>query len=278
MKEKLLRDRTIALTGASMGIGYAVARQCAADGAKLILISRHREDLQRVAPTLDNGPHDVYEMDVSKLDRVTEFVLYLESRYLRLDGLINCAGIYGPIGRTEDIPPDEFAEAIQVNLFGTFYMCRFLLPLLKKAQRGKIVNFAGGGAASALPNYSAYAVSKAGVVRFTENLALEYRSDRIDANCVGAGFVVTRMHQQTIKAGDRAGNLLEFTKNQMATGGVPPEKAAALTSFLLSPASDGISGKFISASWDPWSEESFISLLKGDEDLATVRRIDNKKF
>jgi len=274
-----LKGKTIVLTGSSMGIGYAVAKRCAMDDAKLILISRHEDGLKKIEPTLENGPHHVYPLDVGKADLVEKFVTYVDSKYKFVDGLINCAGIYGPIGKTEHVAPLQFAEAIQINLLGTFHMCHSLLPLLRKSPRGKIVNYSGGGAASSFPNYSAYAISKIGVVRLTENMAIEYASDGIDINAVAPGFVVTRLHKQTLEAGDKAGkNFLEGTKKQIEKGGIPPEKAAELTSFLMSSASDGITGKFISAAWDPWQEESFTALLKEDKDFATLRRIDNKSF
>jgi NAD(P)-dependent dehydrogenase (short-subunit alcohol dehydrogenase family) len=274
-----LAGKRIVLTGATMGIGYAVAKRCATDGAKLVLISRHVNDLRRIGPELGNGPHDIYPLDVSNAHLVAEFVTDLNSRYKFVDGLINCAGIYGPIGRTEDVSPLDFAEAIQINLFGTFYMCHSVLPLLRRSPRGKIVNYSGGGAASPFPNYSAYAVSKIGVVRLTENMAIEYASDGIDINVIAPGFVLTRLHQQTLAAKEKAGkDFLEATKRQIEQGGVPVEKAAELTSFLMSSASDGITGKFISAPWDPWQEASFVNLLKQDKDFATLRRIDNRTF
>jgi NAD(P)-dependent dehydrogenase (short-subunit alcohol dehydrogenase family) len=274
-----LAGKRIVLTGATMGIGYAVAKRCAADGAKLVLISRHANDLHRIEPALENGPHDIYPLDVSKAHLVAKFVAHLNSKYKFVDGLINCAGVYGPIGRTEDVSPSDFAEAIEINLFGTFHMCHSLLPLLRRSPRGKIVNYSGGGAASPFPNYSAYAVSKIGVVRLTENMAIEYSSDSIDINVIAPGFVITRLHEQTLAAGEKAGrDFLEATKKAIKKGGVPPEKAAELTSFLMSSSSNGITGKFISAQWDPWQEKSFIALLKEDKDFASLRRIDNKTF
>ena len=94
------------------------------------------------------------------------------------------------------------------------------------------------------------------------------------------GFVVTRLHQQTLNAGKEiAGDaFFQATQKQIENGGVPPEKAADLTCFLLSSKSDGISGKFISAQWDPWYTDEFQKLLREDKDIVTLRRIDNKSF
>ena len=117
-------------------------------------------------------------------------------------------------------------------------------------------------------------------MRFTENLALELNEDNFNINCVAPGFVITRLHQETIKAGYiTAGNAFyETTKKQIESGGVPAEKAASLIIYLLSDDSNGITGKFISAPWDEWSKKKFQNLLRNDKDFATLRRIDNKTF
>jgi 3-oxoacyl-[acyl-carrier protein] reductase len=158
-------------------------------------------------------------------------------------------------------------------------MCHYFLPLLRKSKRAKIVNYSGGGAAGPFPNYSAYAVSKAAIVRLTENMAVELKSENIDINAIAPGFVVTRLHQDTLSAGTKAGeDFLKKTAEQIAKGSVPPSVPAALTVFLLSPASDGVTGKFISAPWDPWQMPDFVAMLKADPDFAALRRIDNKMF
>ena len=97
---------------------------------------------------------------------------------------------------------------------------------------------------------------------------------------MGPGFVATRLHQQTLKAGaGKAGEkFLESTKKEIEKGGVPPEKAANLTVFLLSSKSEGVTGKFLSAQWDPWEKPEFIEKLKKDKDFATLRRIDGMNF
>jgi 3-oxoacyl-[acyl-carrier protein] reductase len=159
-------------------------------------------------------------------------------------------------------------------------MCSLFAPIMRSPSRKKIVNYSGGGAASPFPNYSAYATSKIALVRYTENIALELAAENIDINCIAPGFVITRLHQQTLAAGSEAAGASFYlrTIKQMESGGVPPEKAADLTAFLLSDESDGITGKFISAPWDPWESLEFRSRLRSDKDFCTVRRIDDKSF
>lgn len=277
----LLENKKIIITGGSMGIGLAIAKKCAEEGAQLMLVSRHSYDLEKAVKMINGneGNHSYYTLDVSKPQKVREFAVEIEKELNFIDGLVNCAGIYGPIGKIDEISPKEFTNAININLLGTFFMCHYFIPLLKKTRRGKIINYSGGGAASPFPNYSAYAVSKIGIVRLTENMALEFKSDDIDINAVAPGFVVTRLHQDTIKAGKKAGgNFLKKTLDQIEKGGTSPDVSARLTVFLLSQESDGITGRFISAPWDPWMDEDFLERLKEDKDFATLRRIDNKFF
>lgn len=281
MKMTLLNNKKIIVTGGTMGIGFAVAQKCAENGASVILVSRHKSDLEKAVKEIGGSQqeHSYYCLDVSVPEKVKKMANLIEKDSGCVDGLVNCAGIYGPIGKLDEINPAKFANTININLLGTFYMCHYLIPLLKKATRGKIVNYSGGGAAGPFPNYSAYSVSKVGIVRLTENIALELKDDNIDANAVAPGFVVTRLHQETIKAGNKSGiDFLKKTVDQIAKGGVSPDVAASLTVFLLSTESDGITGKFISAPWDSWDLSDFLTRLKEDKDFATLRRIDGKMF
>jgi len=277
----LLEGKRIVVTGGSMGIGLAVAQRCAKEGASLTLIARHQGDLKNAISTIrHNGQnHTYYCVDVGESGQVKELATALGAKHVCVDGLVNCAGIYGPIGKLDEIDPVDFANTIRINLLGTFYMCHYLVPLLRKSAKGKIVNYSGGGAAGPFPNYSAYSVSKTGIVRLTENMAIELKEYGIDVNAVAPGFVVTRLHQETIKAGKKAGEeFLKKTLEQIDKGGVSADIAANLTVFLLSGQSDGITGKFISAPWDSWEDADFANRLKVDEDLATLRRIDEKFF
>ena len=279
----LLTSKVIIVTGGSLGIGFEVAKRCAEEGAELIIVARNKPNLLSAAKKLrkiSNRNHVFYQLDVSNLSGVKKFSHWCNKNYSAISGLVNCAGIYGPIGKITQINLQKFNEAIQINFFGTVYMCHFFAKILESEHKKKIVNYSGGGAASPFANYSAYASSKAAIVRFTENISLELANENFDVNCIAPGFVITRLHQQTLEAGEKLSGraFFENTKKQMENGGVPPGKAADLTAFLLSKASDGITGKFISAAWDNWQEQAFRELLRNDKDFATLRRIDNKTF
>ena len=278
-----LNSKRIIITGGSLGIGFAIAKACAGQGAEVIIAARNQgnlEDSLKKIKSISEKNHIAYSLDVGDLKAVKVFAEWIKNEGLVVNGLVNCAGIYGPIGKTPNIDMENFTQAIRINFLGTVYMCSVFSPLLVSGTNKKIVNYSGGGAASPFPNYSAYASSKAAIVRFTENLSGELDDDGFDINCIAPGFVITRLHQETVGAGsEMAGpGFYENTKKQIEEGGVPPEIAAELTIFLLSEDADGSTGKFLSAPWDPWQDKTFQEKLREDNDLATLRRIDDKYF
>jgi NAD(P)-dependent dehydrogenase (short-subunit alcohol dehydrogenase family) len=282
-KDMMLENKRIIITGGSLGIGLAISKKCAKEGAQVIIAARNKVDLENALIELNQiSPqnHKSYTLDVSILEDVLKFRDWIKNEVGTISGLVNCAGVYGPIGKSTTIDLLEFGKAIAINFLGSVYMCSTFAPLMKSVTNKKIINISGGGAATPFPNYSAYATSKIALVRFTENLALELKSDQFDVNSVAPGFVITRIHNKTIEAGHGVAgeNFYRNTEEQIEKGGVPPETAADLVSFLLSVESDNITGKFLSAPWDPWHTAEFQEQLKSEPDTATLRRIDNKHY
>lgn len=212
--------------------------------------------------------------DVSKPDQVTALAEHAIATFPELDILVNNAGIHGPKGPVEDNDWTAWVQAIEIDLFGSVLLCRALVPHLKKRGYGKVIQLSGGGATQPMRGLSAYASAKAAVVRFAETLAVEVREHRIDVNCIAPGALNTRLLEDVLAAGPAAvGNdYYERALKQKESGGAPIEKAAALAVFLASPNSDGVTGKLISAVWDPWSElPEHAADLGGD--IYTLRRI-----
>lgn len=279
----VLDSKVIVITGGSLGIGLEIAKKCAYEGATLIIGARNKNNLNKATceiKEISDQDHRSYPFDVSQYKEVQSFAKWCSKEFNQIDGLVNCAGIYGPIGKIYQVNMDRFNEAIGTNFLGTVYMCNAFIPIMNSNGRKKVVNFSGGGAASPFPNYSAYATSKVAIVRLTENLSIELAEEGFDVNCVAPGFVITRLHQQTIDAGPELATktFFENTKKQIESGGQPVEKAVFLTIFLLSSDSDGITGKFISAPWDNWRDKDFQNRLRTEKDFATLRRIDDKTF
>jgi len=270
-----LQGRRILVTGGSLGIGLAVSQELARRGARVLVSARGSEAIALAIDSLEGSGHEGISMDVSE-PRVWEDAAAAIDAGGALHGLVTAAGILGPIGELDALPAADLIQTITVNVVGTMLALRFAMPRLLAAG-GRAVTFSGGGGTSPLPRYDAYAASKAAVVRLTENLAA---SGEIEINAVAPGFVATRMHDETLRAGpDAAGqSYYQRTQEQVRAGGFPASEAAELVAFLLGPDAAGITGRLISAQWDPWRDEEFRERLRGDPDLAKLRRIDEQFF
>jgi 3-oxoacyl-[acyl-carrier protein] reductase len=270
-----LEDRRVLVTGGSMGIGREVCRALARHGARAVVIARGQAGIDETLGSLDASGHQGIALDVSDAGAWEAAGPQIDEGG-PLHGLVTAAGILGPIGALEELSPSELSTTIAVNLLGTMFALRFALPRLASAG-GRAVTFSGGGGTAPLPRYDAYAASKAAVVRLTENVA---RGGEVEINSVAPGFVITRMHEETLRAGAEAAGpeYLERTQEQIASGGFPAGEAAELVCFLLSEQAGGISGRLLSAQWDPWRDSGFRARLRSDATLATLRRIDDVFF
>lgn len=254
-----------------MGIGRACAERLAADGWRVAVAARGAAAIDETLAGLSGEGHEGLQLDVSQPSGWEAAADSLHG----LDALVHAAAIIGPVGPVEDIAPGTFLDVLNINVAGTFLAVQSCLPALR-ASSGRAVVFSGGGATGPLERFDAYAASKAATVRLVENLSLQ----GLRINSVAPGFVATRMHEATLDAGpEQAGrDYYERTRRELETGGTPPEEAAELVAFLVSPEAEGISGKLISAPWDPWREQDFRQKLRADESFGTIRRIDGQSF
>jgi 3-oxoacyl-[acyl-carrier protein] reductase len=274
-----LQSKRVVITGATGGIGTVISTYLAGEGARLILVSRRPRSLEALASALPGGPHETLVLDVTDAigwQRLRDHI----GEKNRVHGLVTAAGVLGPIGPVASWEVEAFSRTLEVNLVGTLLGVVTLLEALK-ATRGSIVTYSGGGASGPLPRFDAYAASKAAVVRLTENIAVDLDESGVRANSVAPGFIVTPMHDETLRAGaDRVGHAYHQRTRRAVEEGFrdSPVLAARLTAFLLSDASEGITGRLISAQWDPWDDPSFQDQLRRDTDLATLRRVDGRVY
>jgi NAD(P)-dependent dehydrogenase (short-subunit alcohol dehydrogenase family) len=275
-----LENRCAIITGASQGLGLEIAKHYLAAGANLMICARGQEPLNDACSALRKlagADQSVVAMtaDVSDPGDVTRLVERTLSEFGRLDILVSNAGIAGPIGTVESVDWREWTHAIEINLLGPVLLSRAVLPHFKQAGRGKILQLSGGGATTALPMLSAYAASKAAAVRFMETLAEETRQYHIDVNAIAPGVLNTRMLDEFLAAGpEKIGRAFhERSLQHKRSGAVPLAKGAELAVFLGSSASDGITGKLISAVWDPWKSLADHRDDLNRTDIYTLRRI-----
>jgi NAD(P)-dependent dehydrogenase (short-subunit alcohol dehydrogenase family) len=275
-----LQGRGAIVTGGTQGLGLEIACAFVRAGASVLLCGR---DAARVAEAreavLAAATPDAVVIaeaaDVSNPDDVEALVARALDELPRLDILVNNAGVYGPMGPSESVDWQEWTRAIEINLYGSVLMCRAVLPHMKAQRYGKIVQLSGGGATNPIPMISAYAAAKAAVVRYAESLALEVRDYGIDVNAIAPGALNTRMLDEVLAAGPQqvGAGFHDRMMKIKAEGGTPLETGAALTVFLASAESDGITGRLLSAVWDDWRDLPVHRAALDASDVYTLRRI-----
>jgi 3-oxoacyl-[acyl-carrier protein] reductase len=253
----------LVITGSSTGIGRHLADSLASQGHSVCRIARSPQE--GFAFPCDVGDWPALQRCADKVAR----------EWNAVDGLICCAAIQGPIGPAMEIDPATWRSTQAVNLDGTFFSIRAFHPLLRRSRsRAKVICFSGGGGTAPRPNFTAYGVSKTGVVRLVETLAVEWEGQPLDINAVAPGAIYTRMTEQVLSSGASAAGRAEFDRasKQSRDNAAQLDKVLGLVHYLLSSASNGISGKLISAQWDPWENlHEFKADLSGD--IYTLRRI-----
>ena len=274
-----LKKLNALITGGSQGLGKTIAEYFLREGANVVLCARSEKDLlatrDELATKFPAQKVSAKTCDVSNEKQVNELVAFALSELGSLGSLVLNAGVYGPMGPTESVSLDEWRRAIDINLFGVLLPSRAVIPYFKQAGRGKIVVLSGGGATNPLPNISSYAASKAAVVRLMETLAEELKSFHVDVNAIAPGALATRLVDEVLAAGPEKVGAAFFEKNKgwKEKGAVPLELGASLAVYLASAESDGITGKLISAQWDPWKDLQKHRDELANSDVYCLRRI-----
>jgi len=274
-----LKGLNALITGGSQGLGKAIAAHYLREGANVVICARHEKDLlaasQELARLAPAQQVLARACDVSVEGQVNDLVNFALRQLGSLQVLVNNAGVYGPMGPSESVDLAAWQRALEINLYGVLLPCRAVIPHFKQAARGKIVILSGGGATNPLPRLSAYAASKAAVVRLMETLAEELRSFRVDVNAIAPGALATRLVDEVLAAGPEKVGQAFYEKNRQwkEQGATPLELGASLAVYLASAESDGITGKLLSAPWDPWRNlHQYREELAGS-DIYCLRRI-----
>ncbi len=267
-----VKNKGVLITGAGRGIGKRLAIGFAAEGARVGLLARSKAELDLADLEIEhNGGISLrIRASVCDFEQMCAAVDRMKSHYGAMDVLICAAGLQGPIAPLAETSPKAWAETIETNLIGVMNSCRAVLPHMIEKRSGKIIVLSGRGGADPRPWFSAYAASKAAVVRMVETLAEEVRDHNIQVNSMAPGGSYTSMTDEILKAGDRAGwKETEEAQQVRITGGIAPEKQIQLALFLASEASNHISGKLLHVN-DDWKKLEHANLSR---DIYTLRRI-----
>lgn len=275
-----LFGRTAVITGASRGLGRAIARALWRQGASLLLVARSEQPLadlkSELEPTAQAIQHvHILATDLAGPDAVPGIFQVARGVWAGVDVLINNAAILGPMGPLWENDWDAWQSTLRVNLFAPVELCRAFVPSMIERGGGKIINLSGGGATAPRARFSAYATAKAALVRFSEVLAEEVKGWNIQVNCIAPGAMNTEMNRAVLEAGVQSVGAVEYQRavQLSKSDNASFSRAADLAVFLASPASDGITGKLISATWDPWPKLEDRAEELNNSDIYTLRRI-----
>ncbi|WP_067680423.1 SDR family NAD(P)-dependent oxidoreductase [Nocardia miyunensis] len=236
--------RTAIVTGGASGIGGAIARRLAADGASVAIFDRDGAAAQAAAKSIaENGNRAIgYEVDVTDRAAIDAGVAQVREQLGAPGILVNSAGVT-IAGPSLEVTAETWNQVLAVNLTGTFDCCQAVLPDMIAAGWGRIVNISSSSMHSGVPGMAAYVSSKAGVVGLTKVLALEFGRSGVTVNTIPPGFIETPMMRDSLSKGVFDFDL-QVSRTPVGRIG-QPEDIAATTAFLVSEEAGYITGQVI---------------------------------
>jgi NAD(P)-dependent dehydrogenase (short-subunit alcohol dehydrogenase family) len=268
-----IKDKSVLITGAGRGIGKRLAIGFSQAGARVGLLARSQAELDLAKLEIEDAGGNALRIraDVRDLEQMLAAADRMRAVFGALDILIAAAGVQGPIGPLLTTKPKAWSETIDINLTGAVNSCRAVLPGMIERRSGKIILIAGGGSGKSRPNFSAYAASKAALVRVAECLADEVRDHNVQVNSMSPGGAYTHMTDEILHAGEERAGLreIEDAESVRISGGVSPEKQLQLALFLASELSNHVSGKLIHVQ-DDWKRFEHENMRP---ELYTLRRV-----
>ena len=246
----ILNGKTALVTGSTSGIGLAIARALAGEGARLMINGfGDPAEIQRECDEL-GALHD--GADMSKPEEIAAMMKRCADQLGGPDILVNNAGIQH-VAPVEDFPPEKWDAIVAINLSSAFHTSRLALPAMKQKGWGRIINTASAHSLVASPNKSAYVAAKHGIAGFTKTVALEAARDGVTVNCISPGYVWTTLVENQIPDTMKARGLTrEQVVNDVLLAAQPtkrfvtPEEVAALALFLCRSEAASITGANLS--------------------------------
>ena len=245
---KTLEGKVAVITGASRGLGKVIAQLFAREGAKVVLSSRTKTDIeQNVADLRAEGLNSsAFPCDVSDLKQVEDLARFTIQEYGGFDIWVNNAGIAGPYGATLDLSPDQFLSVLRTNMCGVYYGSTTAMRHFLPRKSGKLVNILGAGSKKPVPNQNAYGSTKAWIRIFSLALASEYKVSGVGVYTLQPGLMDTDLLTEIVTFENHEKRLRGFMPFLIRAGGKKPEIAARKALWLVSSVTDGKTGLDVS--------------------------------
>ena len=263
-----LMGQVALVTGAGRGLGRVFAQTLAAAGLRVAVTARSVEQLAETVSLIEAAggcaialPGDVTDQAV--VERVVERVRH---QLRPIDLLVNNAGLWGPINPVWEVDPEQWWRTMEIHVRGSFLCARAVLPGMIARRRGRIINVASHAGVHRWPTVSAYAISKAALIKFTENLAAETKRHGVAVFVIHPGIATIGLTELAMAIDapleSPAGRAAAWIRQEVAAGhAVPPERSAELVMWLASGCADALSGRYLSISDD------LASLIKHAEEI-----------
>jgi len=244
-----LTNKVAIVLAASKGLGKAIATTLSAEGAKVIIGSRDKNELGKTATEIHQAtgnPVTAIAVDVSKSESIENFVVEAAAVYSRIDILLNNAG-GPPFDKFENFDEAAWQKAFELNLLSVAHMSRLVLPYLKQSGNGRIINIVSGSVKSVLHNSALSTSMRMGIVGMAKLMADEFGPYHITVNNVAPGLILTDRIKETIPKDKDPDEALKEKAKAIPLGRIgKPEELAALVAFLASEQAAYISGTTIS--------------------------------
>jgi NAD(P)-dependent dehydrogenase (short-subunit alcohol dehydrogenase family) len=237
-----LKDKVAIVTGSSRGIGLAIAKRYAEQGAKVVLSSRKQESLDPIAEEMRNAGHDVVAIAAhnGKKDMLNNLIAQTVERFGGLDILVNNAATNPHFGSMLDSEDSQWQKTFEVNIMGNVWLCQAAVPQMRERGGGKIINVASVNGLRPGSFQGIYSMTKAAVISMTQTLAMELASDNIQVNAIAPGLIKTYFAQALWSNDDLLAGVQARTP--MSRIGEPDE-IAGMAVYLASAASSFVTGQ-----------------------------------
>ena len=239
-----LTGKVAVVTGASRGLGKAIAQTFAHAGAKVVLSGRSQKDIEQNAAALVAEGHEAstFVCDVSDPQQVEALARFAIQKYGGFDIWVNNAGIAGPYGATLDLAPQDFLDVLRTNVFGVYHGSTTAMRHFLPRKAGKLINILGAGATGPVANQNAYGSTKTWIRVFTLALAKEYKDSGVGVYALQPGLMDTALLTEIITFEPYEKRLRSFMPFLVRAASNPPEVPARKALWLASSATDGKTG------------------------------------